>query len=139
MYDAAPSPCYTTSFWNIIYYHDLESCVTRGGEGAASYKKKLKSLYILTKYIDNWYLLYRYSPDTQNFDVFFTSWMKSWTVDQNTREGSPPYRYTSLTGCHYGCWYISFNRFILPTFVDSLRFKIQNNMWINLFVHRADA
>ena len=44
-------PCYTTSFWYIIYYHNLHlsfegSCVTLGG--TVSYKKKLKSLYILS-------------------------------------------------------------------------------------------
>ena len=49
-----PPPCYTTSFWYIIYYHNLHlssegSCVTRGGGGeTVSYKKKLKSLYILS-------------------------------------------------------------------------------------------
>ena len=47
-----PPPCYTTSFWYIIYYHHIHlsfegSCVTRGG-GTVSYKKKLKSLYILS-------------------------------------------------------------------------------------------
>ena len=68
-----PPPCYTTSFWNIIYYHNLHlsfegSCVTRGG--TVSYKKKLKSLYILLnkcpdghKNLDYWYLLCKYSPD----------------------------------------------------------------------------
>ena len=68
-------PCYTTSFWYIIYYHNLHlsfegSCVTRGG-GTASYKKKLKSLYILSnkcpdghKNLDYWYLLCKYSPDS---------------------------------------------------------------------------
>ena len=34
---SSPPPCYTTSFWYIIYYHNLHlsfegSCVTRGGE-----------------------------------------------------------------------------------------------------------
>ena len=34
--EASPPPCYTTSFWYIIYYHNLHlsfegSCVTRGG------------------------------------------------------------------------------------------------------------
>ena len=69
-----PPPCYTTSFWYIIYYHNLHlsfegSCVTRGG-GTVSYKKKLKSLYILSnkcpdghKNLDYWYLLCKYSPD----------------------------------------------------------------------------
>ena len=43
----------------------------------------MKSLYILTKKcpdrhknLDKWYLLYKYGPNTQNFIVFFTSWMK---------------------------------------------------------------
>ena len=49
---SSPPPCYTTSFWYIIYYHNIHlsfegSCVTRGG-GTVSYKKKLKSLYILS-------------------------------------------------------------------------------------------
>ena len=70
-------PCYTTSFYYIIYYHNLHlsfegSCVTRGGGGGtASYKKKLNSLYILSKKcpdghknIDYWYLLCKYSPDS---------------------------------------------------------------------------
>ena len=77
--------CYITSLWNIICYHNLHlyfkgSCVTHGGQ----YKKKLKSLYILTKKcpdrhknLDYWYLLNTYGPDTQNFNVFFTSWMKN--------------------------------------------------------------
>ena len=68
-------PCYTTSFWYIIYYHNLHlsfegSCVTRGG-GTVSYKKKLKSLYILSnkcpdghKNLDYWYLLCKYSPES---------------------------------------------------------------------------
>ena len=37
-------PCYATSFWNIIYYHDLHL-----PRGTASYQIKLKSLYILTR------------------------------------------------------------------------------------------
>ena len=68
-----PPPCYTTSFWYIIYYHNVHlsfegSSVTRGG--TVSYKKKLKSLYILSnkcldghKNLDYWYLLCKYSPD----------------------------------------------------------------------------
>ena len=68
-----PPPCYTTSFWYMIYYHNLHlsfegSCVTRGG--TVSYKKKLKSLYILSnkcpdgyKNLHYWYLLCKYSPD----------------------------------------------------------------------------
>ena len=49
----SPPPCYTTSFCYIIYYHNIHlsfegSCVTRGGGGTVSYKKKLKSLYILS-------------------------------------------------------------------------------------------
>ena len=49
--EASFPPCYTTSFWNIIYYHNLHlsfegSCVTRGG--TVSHKKKLKSLYNLS-------------------------------------------------------------------------------------------
>ena len=58
------------------------SCVSQGG--TASYKKKMKSLYIRTtkchnrhKNIDYWYLLNKYSPKTLTFDVFFTLWMKS--------------------------------------------------------------
>ena len=58
------------------------SCVSRGG--TASYKTKLKSLYIRTakcpirhKNLDYWHLFNKYSPKTQNFDVFCTSWMKS--------------------------------------------------------------
>ena len=48
LYNAAP-PCYTTSFQKqVINYVTEGSCVARG-EGTASYKKKLKSLYILTK------------------------------------------------------------------------------------------
>ena len=69
---------------HFINYHNLHlsfkgNCVTRGG-GAALYKKKLKSVYILSKKcpdLQYWYLLCKYSPDTQNFDVFFTSWMQS--------------------------------------------------------------
>ena len=44
--------------------------------GAVSYKKKLKSLYMLTKKcpdrhknIDKWYLLYKHGPNTQNFNA----------------------------------------------------------------------
>ena len=58
------------------------SCVSQGG--TASYKKKMKYLYIRTtkcpnrhKNLDYWYLLNKYSPKTQNFNVFFTLWMKS--------------------------------------------------------------
>ena len=58
------------------------SCVTQGG--TASYKKKLKSLYIhTTKYpnrnknLDYGYLLNKYNPKLQNLDVLFTSWMKN--------------------------------------------------------------
>ena len=29
------------------------------------------------KYLDYWYLLYKYGPNTHYFDVFFTSWMKN--------------------------------------------------------------
>ena len=56
----------------------------------------MKPLYIRTtkcryrhKNLDYWYLLNKYSPETQIHDVFFTSWMKSlikcesWTIDQN--------------------------------------------------------
>ena len=52
-------------------------CNAGRGGGAVSYKEKLKSLYILTKKcperhknLDYWYLLYKYGPDTQNFNVF---------------------------------------------------------------------
>ena len=52
--------------------------------GTVSYKTKMKSLYIHTKKcpdrhtnLYNWYLLYKYGPDTQNFNVFFTSWMEN--------------------------------------------------------------
>ena len=39
-----PPPCYTTSFWYIIYYHNLHlsfegSCVTRGGGGQYRIRK----------------------------------------------------------------------------------------------------
>ena len=44
----------------------------------------MKSLYILTKKcpdrhknLDYWYLLYKYGPDIQNFNVLLTSWMKN--------------------------------------------------------------
>ena len=42
-----PPLCYTTSFWYIVYYHNLHlsfegSCVTRGGGGTVSYKKKVE-------------------------------------------------------------------------------------------------
>ena len=54
-----------------------ESCVTQGG--TASYKKKLKPLYIRTtkcpyrhKNLDFRYLLNKYSPKTQDCDIFFT-------------------------------------------------------------------
>ena len=47
-------------------------------------RKKMKSLYIRTtkcpnrhKNLDYRYLLNKYSPKTQNFDVFFTLWMRS--------------------------------------------------------------
>ena len=57
------------------------SCVTQGG--TASYKTKLKYLYIRTtkcpirhKNLDYWCLLNKFSPKTQNFDVFCTSWTK---------------------------------------------------------------
>ena len=39
-----PPPCYTTSFWNIIYYHNLHSSFKGSrvtGGGAVSYKKKV--------------------------------------------------------------------------------------------------
>ena len=46
--------------------------------GGTSYKKKLKSLYILEKKcpdrhknLDYWYLLNKYNPNTQIFDFFF--------------------------------------------------------------------
>ena len=49
-----------------------------------SYKKKLKSLYILTKKCPDgrknlyyFYCLYKYGCDTQNCDFFFTSWMQT--------------------------------------------------------------
>ena len=52
------------------------SCVSQGG--TASYKKKMKSLYIRTtkchnrhKNLNYWYLLNKYSPKTLTFDVFF--------------------------------------------------------------------
>ena len=58
------------------------SCVTQGA--TASYQQKMKSLYICTtkcpnrhENLDYWYLLNKYSPKTQNFDVFITSWKKS--------------------------------------------------------------
>ena len=76
-----------------------------------SYKKNLKSLYILTKIcpdrhknLDYTYLLYKYGPDTQNFNVFFTSWMKnslkceSWTIYQDAGDSCPPNRYRSFYG-----------------------------------------
>ena len=54
------------------------SCVTQGG--TSSYKKKLKPLYICTtkcpyghKNLDYLYFLNKYSPKTQNYDIFFTS------------------------------------------------------------------
>ena len=77
-------PWYTTSFWYIIHYHVLRvpcngNCVSQGG-GTVSYKKKIKSLYNLSKKcpdgqknLDYWYLLCKYGPDTLNFDGFFTS------------------------------------------------------------------
>ena len=72
--EASPPPCYTTSFWYIIY-HDVHlsfegSCVTRGEQFRI--KKKLNSLYILSnkcpdghKNLDYWYmyLFCKYSPD----------------------------------------------------------------------------
>ena len=67
------------------------SCVTQGGGGEQHrIRKKLKSLYICTlkcpnkhKNLDFWHLLNKYSPKTQNFDVFFTSRMKSLIKMQN--------------------------------------------------------
>ena len=54
------------------------SCVSQGG--TVSYKKKIKSLYILSKKcpdghksLEYWYLFCKYGPDTYNFDGFFTS------------------------------------------------------------------
>ena len=51
------------------------SCVSQGG--TASYNKKLIFLYIRTtkcgyrhKNLDFWYLLNKYCPETQNYDVF---------------------------------------------------------------------
>ena len=58
--------------------------VTQWKRGGGQHRIRKRNLYILTKKWPDrhknlyyWYLLYRYSPDTQNFDVFFTSWMKS--------------------------------------------------------------
>ena len=69
----------------------------------------MKSLYILTKKcpdrhknLDYWYLLYKYGHDTQNFNVFFTLWMKtsikfeSWKIYQHPGDICPPNRYRSF-------------------------------------------
>ena len=81
---------FETWFITTIYTYLLKEVVYHGGGGSVSYKKKMKSLYILTKKcpdrhknLDKWYLLYKYGPDTQNFNVFFTSWMKK--IDNNAK------------------------------------------------------
>ena len=43
VHEASSAPCYTTSFWYIIYYHNVHlcfegSCVTRGGGGVGQYR-----------------------------------------------------------------------------------------------------
>ena len=71
---------YITCAWGVELRQNVQHWIFF----TSSYKKKLKSPYVLTKKcpdrhknFDYWYLLYKYSPDTQNFGVFFTSWMKS--------------------------------------------------------------
>ena len=66
-----------------MFQKEVDLCNTGG---TSSFKKKLKPLYIRTtkcpyrhKNLDYWYLLNKYSPETQNYDVFCTSWMKSLT------------------------------------------------------------
>ena len=53
------------------YHIKRKFCITGGG--AASYKKKFKTLYMYNltkkcpcghKHLDYWYLLYKYGPDT---------------------------------------------------------------------------
>ena len=56
------------------------SCATQGWGGTASYKKKMKFLYIRTtkcpnrqKNLDYWYFLNKYRPKPQKFNVFLDS------------------------------------------------------------------
>ena len=53
------------------YHIKRKLCIRGGGRGTASYKKKFKTLYSLTKKcpdghynLDYWYLLCEYGPDT---------------------------------------------------------------------------
>ena len=75
----------------------------------ASYKKKLKYLYSVTKKcsgrhtnLDYWYLLHKYGPDNQNVDVLFTSRMKNainmrkLKIYQHAGDSCPPNRYKSF-------------------------------------------
>ena len=67
------------------WYIKRKLCFTGGG-GAASYKKKLKFLYILSKKcpdghnnLNYWYLLFKYGPDT--FDGLMVSVLHKWKIE----------------------------------------------------------
>ena len=80
---------FETWFITTIYTYLLKEVVYHGKNSIVK-EKKLKSLYILSqkypdrhKHIDKWYLLNKYGPDNQNFNVFFTSWMKK--INKNVK------------------------------------------------------
>ena len=78
---------YTTSFWNIICYDILHlyfkgSCVSQGG--TVSYKKKIKSLYIIKKKcpdrhnnLDYWYF---YTNIVQIPKTLMLSLLHEWKI-----------------------------------------------------------
>ena len=92
LYDAVPP---------VLHLYFKGNCVTKGG--TVSYKKKKKSLYILTKRcpdrhknFDYWYLLHKYGPDTRNVKSNTTSLLHEWKIYHHAGDSCPPYRYRSV-------------------------------------------